>query len=425
MKNSIRRCFLSLIILFISLQLNCIIPVWADIWISSPADKENIFGKIKIIAEADDKERIDEVKFFINSQRSGYCLDFPFEKIIDIGLHGPGAHSIRVKAIFKSGLSLWSEPVRIIVEEDKNPPVTINDYKYHQKWINKDARIKLRARDDLSGVKATYYKIDDGPPQTGDVVIVRDKGSHFVQFWSEDNSNNLEARQFLNVKIDKTPPVTTYSLSREPGGSSGWFNELPVTVSYSATDDLSGVLSTTKGETINLETKEKIKYFSEDIAGNAEKVKKLTIKIDISEPIVMMSLKPNILWPLSRKPVKVNVFGQTFDNLSGIASQEFTVIDEYGKVEPTVSGFGSKIKLVPWRKADDKDGRIYTIRVVVTDKAGNSNTMEKTVRVPWHIEDVKRERKEAEEQRKKEEEQRKKEKEQWKKEEAEKQKQGD
>ncbi|MCK4423855.1 MAG: hypothetical protein KAV18_07290, partial [Candidatus Omnitrophica bacterium] len=119
MKNSIRRCFLSLIILFISLQLNCIIPVWADIWISSPADKENIFGKIKIIAEADDKERIDEVKFFINSQRSGYCLDFPFEKIIDIGLHGPGAHSIRVKAIFKSGLSLWSEPVRIIVEEDK------------------------------------------------------------------------------------------------------------------------------------------------------------------------------------------------------------------------------------------------------------------------------------------------------------------
>ena len=151
----------------------------------------------------------------------------------------------------------------------------------------------------------------------------------------------------------------------------------------------------------------------------------MTIKIDISEPIVMMSLKPNILWPLSRKPVKVNVFGQTFDNLSGIASQEFTVIDEYGKVEPTVSGFGSKIKLVPWRKADDKDGRIYTIRVVVTDKAGNSNTMEKTVRVPWHIEDVKRERKEAEEQRKKEEEQRKKEKEQWKKEEAEKQKQGD
>ncbi|MCK4249741.1 MAG: hypothetical protein KAX15_08175, partial [Candidatus Omnitrophica bacterium] len=252
-----------------------------------------------------------------------------------------------------------------------------------------------------------------------------DKGSHFVQFWSEDNSNNLEARQFLNVKIDKTPPVTTYSFSREPGGSSGWFNELPVTVSYSATDDLSGVLSTTKGETINLETKEKIKYFSEDIAGNVEKVKKLTIKIDISEPIVMMSLKPNILWPLSRKPVKVNVFGQTFDNLSGIASQEFTVIDEYGKVEPTVSGFGSKIKLVPWRKADDKDGRIYTIRVVVTDKAGNSNTMEKTVRVPWHIEDVKRERKEAEEQRKKEEEQRKKEKEQWKKEEAEKQKQGD
>lgn len=421
-KFNLKTAFL--IIALVNIQLTFIYPLRADIRITSPADGDSIFGEVKVIAEADDNSKIDEVKFFVNSQRTGYCLNPPFEKIINISLQGTGTHSIRVKAIYKSGLSLWSEPVRIIIDQDKNPPVTISDYRYPQIWINTDARIKLRAHDDLSGVKATYYKIDDKPVQRGNVVIVKEPDSHFVQFWSEDNSGNLETRQFVNVRIDKTPPVTTYSISPEPG-SRGWFTELPVTISYSATDNLSGVLSSPAKEIVYMETIKKIKYFSEDVAGNTEKTKKLIVKTDMSEPIVIMSLestKPykkmpaHILWPLSRKPVQVNILGQTFDNLSGVASVKFTVTDEYGQVEPPITKFGDKIKLVPWRNNDDQDGRIYTITVVVTDYAGNSNTLEKIVRVPNSIKDIVRELKEEKERKKREEEQRKKEEEQWRKE---------
>ncbi|MBU1121629.1 MAG: hypothetical protein KKF54_02890, partial [Candidatus Omnitrophica bacterium] len=45
--------------------------------------------------------------------------------------------------------------------------------------------------------------------------------------------------------------------------------------------------------------------------------------------------------------------------------------DEYGKVEPIIADFNTVVQLEASRKGKDKDGRNYTISVIVQDQAGN------------------------------------------------------
>jgi hypothetical protein len=51
------------------------------------------------------------------------------------------------------------------------------------------------------------------------------------------------------------------------------------------------------------------------------------------------------------------------------------VTDDYGTVEPPVSGFNTTIPLEAWRKGGDKDGRHYAITAVITVNAGNRTTV--------------------------------------------------
>jgi hypothetical protein len=80
--------------------------------------------------------------------------------------------------------------------------------------------------------------------------------------------------------------------------------------------------------------------------------------------------------------VNVVINGSALDNESGIASVVITVHDEYDVYNMTVPGFGSTIQLEAWRKGTDKDGRVYTITAVATDKAGNKSTAVTEVIVP-------------------------------------------
>lgn len=56
--------------------------------------------------------------------------------------------------------------------------------------------------------------------------------------------------------------------------------------------------------------------------------------------------------------------------------------DEYGIVQPSITGFNTVIPLESWREGTDEDGRYYTITAVVTDAAGNKTTTYTTLLVP-------------------------------------------
>ena len=124
-----------------------------------------------------------------------------------------------------------------------------------------------------------------------------------------------------------------------------------------------------------------VNYWSVDNTGNIEAENTITVKIDKTPPEVAISVDPSILWPVNQA-VEVTINGSAVDNLSGISSKEFTVVDEYEEVEANPSEFGDKIEVISWRTGSDIEGRTYTVSVVVTDKAGNSTTKETVAIVP-------------------------------------------
>lgn len=107
----------------------------------------------------------------------------------------------------------------------------------------------------------------------------------------------------------------------------------------------------------------------------------LPIDADKTPPTVTISATPDKLWPPNGKMVDVTISGWAADNLSGVASVEFTVTDEYGKVEPVITGFNTTIALESSREETDKDGRQYTITAIATDRAGNKSTASTVVTI--------------------------------------------
>jgi endo-beta-N-acetylglucosaminidase D len=80
--------------------------------------------------------------------------------------------------------------------------------------------------------------------------------------------------------------------------------------------------------------------------------------------------------------VDVTIGGSASDNLSDIASTVFKVTDEYKTTEPAILDFNTKTQLEAWREGNDKDGRIYTISVIIKDRADNETTNSTTVICP-------------------------------------------
>jgi hypothetical protein len=109
-------------------------------------------------------------------------------------------------------------------------------------------------------------------------------------------------------------------------------------------------------------------------------------------PVVTISVSPSQLWPPRPWLVPVTVSGTITDldeskvNPSTVA---YAVEDEYGLVQPkgpvTLGANGQylfTVELQPTRRGDDKDGRLYTIRVSAADTVGNLGSSSATVIVP-------------------------------------------
>lgn len=134
--------------------------------------------------------------------------------------------------------------------------------------------------------------------------------------------------------------------------------------------------------TLSGEGKHYLEYFSVDNAGNVEETYNQTYYIDDSPPIVTISASPNALWPPNHKMKNVLISGSATDAGTGIATITFTVVDEYGQVQPTITHFGQTIQLEAWRNGNDMDGRAYTITAIATDNLGHAATASTVVLVP-------------------------------------------
>jgi hypothetical protein len=198
------------------------------------------------------------------------------------------------------------------------------------------------------------------------------------------------------------PPVTTIDI-QPPANAAGWHNK-DVTITITATDNESGsgvqeiyyefpyisaqsqrVIGAEAVISFSNEGVNMLRYVAYDNERNSSGQQVTELHIDKTPPTVTLTAEPSILWPSNNTMVEVTINGEAKDKLSGIASVTFKVIDEYGKVQPVIRGFGSTIKLEASRKEDDSDGRTYTITATAEDKAGNIATATATVTVPHDI----------------------------------------
>jgi len=119
-------------------------------------------------------------------------------------------HLIKYYAADNVGNAETVQSVNIML--DKTSPITtmqIPQDKY-ENIISGKSQIILTAEDKGIGIKATYYKLDDGPvkeyisPIRAALLI---QGDHKLTYYSADKVNNTEPENVYNFYVDKTPPT--------------------------------------------------------------------------------------------------------------------------------------------------------------------------------------------------------------------------
>ncbi len=280
---------------------------------------------------------------------------------------------------------------KVTTTTDNIPPTTtasVSPVPNPSGWNNTNVTVTLSAADNQggSGVREIHYKLTGAITEekiisgnSVDIPIYLE-GTTILTYCAIDNADSTEIAKTIILKIDKTPPTITTQTSPQPNSYS--WNNTDVTITFTATDSLSGVVSVTEPSTLTTEGKEQhIGGEATDLADNKASTY-VTLNIDKTPPAVKITATPNALWPPNHKLTDVTIGGSSTDNLSGIASNSFKVTDEYKTTEPLISSFNSTIKLEAWREGNDLDGRTYTISVTTRDKADNQTQGSTTVICP-------------------------------------------
>jgi len=303
--------------------------------------------------------------------------------------------------LWERNYSPYGDSQIFALELDRDEPVITGEYGYCYGQV---MTMKHSAAGDL------LWQAGYQPPQTGcgsvnyglALAIDAQRNVH-VAGYTLDSSTAIGQYPYKPTllkyaDVDTTPPATTASLAGT-GNGNGWYRSA-VTVTLSAADapdaasgvreirwSLDGgaavvVPGATASLTVSSDGRHTLTFQAVDAAGNVEALQTVPVNVDRARPAASIRATPSLLKPANGRMVPVVVSGSASDALSGVASTAFTVADEYGLVQPALSAFGQTILLQASRKASDRDGRVYTISVRVTDLAGNVTTASTRVTVP-------------------------------------------
>ena len=264
----------------------------------------------------------------------------------------------------------------IEVKIDKTAPITASDAP--EAWSKENMTVKLTAEDGESGVARIFYSINGSDYVEGKSFTVDKAGVNEVSYYSVDQAGNVEKAQTIEVKIDKTAPVTASDAPE------AWSKE-DVTVKLTPTDTESGVAKTLysingseykegTSFTMDKEGVNEISFYSIDQVDNIEKVQTIEVKIDKTAPILTMDLKDEYKLGSS-----LPLLYSANDDLSDIVSEEM-IVSGPNETSGKVIANGTELTL-------DKPG-IYNVTVKATNGAGLITTIQKqfVVYIPTIIE---------------------------------------
>jgi len=244
------------------------------------------------------------------------------------------------------------------VSTDNTPPITTSDINPvvpngKNNWYISNVTVTLTATDNHSEINATYYRINEDTWFTyTNPFNISQNGEHTVYFYSVDMQGNEEEEKSFSIKIDKSPPETTCSLTPySPNGKKGWYTknvQVMLSVSDGGISGINGTWYRIDGTvwqrymgllTLQDDGIHTLEYFSEDIAGNNETPDQVQIKIDKTQPSVSLQKpKEKTLYVLDREIIrlpfytlilgKITIEPQASDIGSGIEKIEFFVDGE-------------------------------------------------------------------------------------------------
>ena len=213
-------------------------------------------------------------------------------------------------------------------------------------WHEKTASAQL---DHLTHFALLAERVDTTAPTTS-AKLLGDKG--------QNNWFRSDVQVILNAD-DKEGLGLDYTMYRISGGDWEIYNN-PITFSS--------------------EGHHKIEFYSADNDENLEDIKSVEFDIDKKLPETSLDANHKSLWPPNGKMIYITISGTSSDE--HLYSTTILVEDEYDLVEPKITNFGQTIQLEARRNGGDKDGRVYIIKAVAKDLAGNTTEQSVQVIVP-------------------------------------------
>ena len=265
-----------------------------------------------------------------------------------------------------------------LVGVDGEPPLTtssLSGTSGANGWFVSPVTVSLRAVDGLSGVAATYHRIDGGPWEifVGPFAVT-DDGAHLVEYFSVDEQGNRESPARTDLRVDTKAPSTAHRVEAS-AGIRGWYVSA-ASVSLAAVDPASGIAvvryRVDEGTwqlydyPVQLgEGRHVVEYGSEDFAGNDEAIHRVPVDVDATPPS-LSNLSPAGVQ--SRSVVIVTWSG--YDATSGLAFYEVRV--DGGRPHRLLEPEPQSLAL--------RDGE-HIVFITGTDLAGNSASAEIRFRV--------------------------------------------
>ncbi len=157
-----------------------------------------------------------------------------------IRISDEGYHTLQLRARDKAGNEVQVGPLEFNI--DRRPPVTaylVKGDPGEDKWYVSPVTVTLTPTDTASGVVVTYYRIDNGPWQTGTEFVVEGDGKHRIEFYSVDAAGWQEQGFPTPLWIDTTPPPAPPLVRVSPNT---WTNRNQFQVEWALPSDLSEVV---------------------------------------------------------------------------------------------------------------------------------------------------------------------------------------
>ncbi|MHB8836569.1 MAG: OmpL47-type beta-barrel domain-containing protein [Candidatus Methylomirabilia bacterium] len=295
----------------------------------------------------------------------GYRSQSPRD--LHFGLDPAGLYDVR--AVFGSGITVEARGVPtgrlIVLVEDNTPPVTADDYTFDGIWKREDALIRLSATDDISGVGQTLYRLDGQESAYVSPIAITAEGAHLLEYWSVDVAKNAETPHAIQVRIDKTAPVTGHDFFAD----GLWVNS-GLTVNLLSDDSQPGIMSSGVAHVYSIVNGAlpaedllalpftadgiySIQFRSLDVAGNEEIPKGLTVKIDTTAPttVIAVGVPKSQGAELYVTPATVFTLSAT-DAGSGVSATEYRVDGGMWTVYAPFSLTGEGTHQIEYRSRD-------------------------------------------------------------------------